>query len=290
MTAANAVRTPLGPGTVAWRIGGDRRVLLVAGYALLLQVAHPIIGAGVHDHSVFMKDPWGRLDRTTTSLLTTIFGGPRAVEEADRLRELHKAIKGVDVQGRRYHALNPEGYWWVHATVFQAIVVVEQWFGTPLPECDQRRLYGEWRRLGLVLGLREHQMQETLEEYRAYFDHMVETRLEDNETVRDLLKSLSMEDMPPPDWWFLPRGAWTPIRPLGTPFLYTTTLGLLPPVLRDRLGLDWTDADERRLRRIAALVRWSVSRLPDRLRLYPVAYRAKRRASGVMEPEQLAGN
>ncbi|MCL2770437.1 MAG: oxygenase MpaB family protein, partial [Solirubrobacterales bacterium] len=43
------------PGTIAWRHGSDARVLLGAGCALLLQVAHPTVAAGVEEHSNFQR-------------------------------------------------------------------------------------------------------------------------------------------------------------------------------------------------------------------------------------------
>ena len=52
------------PGSAVWRHAGDARLLATAGYALLLQVSHPTVGAGVSEHSDFKADPWGRLLRT----------------------------------------------------------------------------------------------------------------------------------------------------------------------------------------------------------------------------------
>ncbi|QXV60337.1 oxygenase MpaB family protein [Amycolatopsis sp. TNS106] len=268
--------TPLGPDSVAWRVVGDRRLLLGAGTALLLQVAHPVIGAGVHDHSNFTEDPWGRLDRTVDSLLSQVFGGQEAIAEAERLREMHKAIKGVDHHGKRYHALNPEAYWWVHGSTFWTAVRMQEVFIRPLSHDEKRRFYAEWRRLGLLLGLREHHMPEDFEGFEAYFDGVVANRLEDNHTVRELLHSITMRDTPPPPWWFLPEALWRPVRPVGGTVLTLCAIGLLPSSLRDRLSLKWTDADERRLRRVGTATRMAGSRVPDRLRLYPKAYHAKR--------------
>jgi uncharacterized protein (DUF2236 family) len=50
---------PLGPGAVAWYANSDNRFLLVSVRTLILQVAHPMVGAGVADHSVSKTDPWG---------------------------------------------------------------------------------------------------------------------------------------------------------------------------------------------------------------------------------------
>src|SRR5947207_13278233 len=52
-----------GPGSVAWRLSSDARIMSTAGYALLLQVAHPTVGAGVHEPSNLQANPWGSLLR-----------------------------------------------------------------------------------------------------------------------------------------------------------------------------------------------------------------------------------
>ncbi|MFI0259644.1 oxygenase MpaB family protein [Streptomyces sp. NPDC017056] len=268
---------PLGPDAVAWRIGGDRRLLLLSGYLLLLQGAHPGIGAATREHpNPVGAGPWQRLDQRMTSVFTLIFGGPQAFGEADRLRESHKTIKGVDAQGKRYHALNPEAYWWVHATLYRALVLSQQWFGRPLSPAAQQRLYQEWRQLGLILGLREHHMPPTLDGFDAYVATMVDERLGDNETVRDLLGIVNVSALPPPGWWRLPRRDWQRLCRTAEPLAYALVVGFMPAPLRDRLGLRWTRADERRLRRFAAVVRTAAPLVPQRWRLHPVAYRFKR--------------
>ncbi len=56
------------------------------------------------------------------------------------------------------------------------------------------------------------------------------------------------------------------------------TVGTLPPALRDKLDLVWDDADQRRLDRMATVVRSVGSHLPDRVAHYPKAYQAMRAA------------
>ncbi len=65
-----------GPGSVAWRLSSDARIMSTAGYALMLQVAHPTVGAGVHEHSNFEADPWGRLLRTLDYTTVMVYGRP----------------------------------------------------------------------------------------------------------------------------------------------------------------------------------------------------------------------
>jgi uncharacterized protein (DUF2236 family) len=53
------------------------------------------------------------------------------------------------------------------------------------------------------------------------------------------------------------------------------TVGTLPPRAREILGLPWTDRDERRLRLLGRIVALGMSVLPERLRYFPIAYRAR---------------
>ncbi|MBC6450127.1 oxygenase MpaB family protein [Actinokineospora xionganensis] len=269
---------PLGPDSVAWRVGGDRRAILAGGAALLLQVAHPVVGAGVKEHSNFREDPWKRLDDTLQSLFSLIFAGDRALDEAARLRELHKSIKGVDHRGERYHALNPEAYWWVHATLFETMLRYKDMLGEEISAADQDRMYAEWRQLGRILGLRDHHMPDTIDGFHDYFADMVENRLEDNDSVRDVLASLRLWDVPKPPVWFVPGVAWTMAKPLNREVLRLATAGLLPPRMREITGLRWSPGDEKRFRRLGKLIGLAGNRAPARLRLYKIAYEAKRTA------------
>lgn len=75
-TAATAiVPEALEPQSLAWKHAGDNLQLLMAGTTRILQVAHPVVGVGVEQHSVFKTDPWGRLQRTTEWGLRLLYGG-----------------------------------------------------------------------------------------------------------------------------------------------------------------------------------------------------------------------
>src|SRR5439155_23416248 len=112
---------------------------------LLLQVAHPMVGAAVKEHSNFRAEPWKRLFGTLDYVYAVTYGGPERSAAAGRhLREMHKRIKGEDSHGRRYHALDPEAYAWVHGTLVNAIVVGHEHFGRPLRPDQTERLYAEY--------------------------------------------------------------------------------------------------------------------------------------------------
>jgi uncharacterized protein (DUF2236 family) len=258
------VRAPL-PGGPVWRIFGDVRSLLLAPELLLLQVAHPVVGAGVADHSNFRAEPWPRLGRTLMSLSTVIYGGQEAATaEARRLIGVHADMKGVDSSGRRYHALHPEAYHWVHATLVQAPVDAMRLFGRELGEAELAAYYGEMRDVGRVWGLKEHHLPPDWEAFRAYYDAMVADRLEMNRSVRDVLDALAAPARPAP---WIPEALWRPVgRVAGRAALFVT-VGVLPPALRERFGLPWSARRERWLRRLARVVRVVVTPLPVRLRV-----------------------
>jgi uncharacterized protein (DUF2236 family) len=274
---ASQVRAPL-PGGPVWRVFGDVRALLLAPELLLLQVAHPVVGAGVADHSNFRAEPWPRLGRTLLSLSTVIYGGQEAATaEARRLIGVHAAMKGVDPSGRRYHALHPEAYHWVHATLVRAPVDAMRIFGRQLGEDELAAYYREMRDVGRVWGLKEHHLPPDWPAFTAYYDAMVAERLEANRSVRDVLDALAAPARPAA---WIPDVLWRPLAgAAGRAALFVTT-GVLPPVLRERFGLSWSPRQERRLRRFARVVRLLVSPLPAGLRVALggiLARRAERR-------------
>ena len=68
-----------GPDSEAWRLDREAMLLLGAGpRALLLQIAHPAVAAGVADHSDFRADPWRRLDGTPRGYPRSIYGSTAA--------------------------------------------------------------------------------------------------------------------------------------------------------------------------------------------------------------------
>ncbi|NEA41961.1 oxygenase MpaB family protein [Streptomyces sp. SID11385] len=272
---------PPPPGGVLWSLAGDVRMLLMLPSALLLQVAHPAVGAGVDAHSVFRTDPWGRAARSLDSLLLWVYGGEAARAEGRRLRRLHRDISGTDTRGRAYHALRPETYAWVHATGYPVNRRGLALLVRPLTPAQDRALYAEWLRVGRLLGLRERDMPATPEEFWPYYRRMLATEVETNTVVRELLATDTK--IPAPDRGPLAlrlalRALWPLLLPPALRARRFLTTGFLPADARAALGLDWTPAQERRLRRLATAFRLLVPALPERLRYLPYARRARAEA------------
>jgi uncharacterized protein (DUF2236 family) len=259
---------------VMWRNSGDLRTSVLAVRALLMQVAHPMVGAGVGEHSVYKTDPWGRLWRSLNSLMTQIYGSERAVAEGRRLQELHRGIQGVDAQGRRYSALNPEAFYWVHATVLEAALIFQEKFDRPLSAAELDLMYDEWRRVGLMLGVREQELPVDLDGFWTRY-HQISAKLENNPVVQDVLHNGPKR----PFWLPLTQRRFDALNRPAMKLQRDITTWTLPPDLCERFGLPpLTRSERRRLQRLAALTRFLGRLLPDLVRFPLPLYIARRRA------------
>jgi uncharacterized protein (DUF2236 family) len=94
-------KTPLLPeDSVARRVDRETFVLLGGHAALLMQVAHPLVAAGVDQHSDFRHHPLARLFRTLDTTLATVFGsGPAAARALRRIDRRHVPVHGVAADG-----------------------------------------------------------------------------------------------------------------------------------------------------------------------------------------------
>jgi uncharacterized protein (DUF2236 family) len=250
-------------GTPAWRYFGDFRTGLLAGQVLVLQVAHPVVAAGVRDHSNYTEDPWTRLMRTAASLSIYVYGGPEGARyEAHRLRTLHRAFTGVREDGRRYSALDPHAYAWVHATLVQLAVDTQELFGRGIPRAELEQYYAQMRQVGLMLGIKDHHLPADWAGFCCYYEKMID-EFSPNATISTLFQTI--RSVPKPVHW-LPGFAWSWLREWHATFQMFVIAATLPPVLRDRLGLTWSARQQRRFDRLRTVVRAVAALVPPSLR------------------------
>ncbi|MFA6114395.1 MAG: oxygenase MpaB family protein [Sphingomonas sp.] len=143
------------PGTVVWRVHGDVTTMMVGGVAaLLLQMLHPAVLAGVWDHSNFRTDMLGRLRRTARFIAMTTYGGRDEAEAAiARVRGIHGKVDGVLPDGTPYRAADPKLLAWVH--VSEATSFLDAWIRYSEPgmsAADQDRYFAEFARIPEALG------------------------------------------------------------------------------------------------------------------------------------------
>jgi len=266
----------VGPESLTWRYGSDARLYLVMLYPLLLQVAHPTVGAGVKDFSDFESRPWNRLLRTLDYVSLLVYGGLEAAAVGRRLRAIHKGFRGTKPDGERYYALEPEAYAWVHATLLDSYVAGHRRFGTPMSRPEVERFYLEYKGLGRLVGVREGDLPGDWNGFREYFDRVSSEVLERTDSVDRVMRSIEHAAPPIPS---LPAPLWHAMRQPAKRALYLGGVGLLTPALRERFGLRWTRADETAFQAIAAISRRMTPLMPKALRIMgPGQLRMRRRA------------
>ncbi|MFJ3836780.1 oxygenase MpaB family protein [Streptomyces sp. NPDC054904] len=271
---------PPAPGGVLWTIAGDVRALLMLPAAFTMQVAHPAIGAGVDAYSVFRTDPWGRGERSLRSVQLWVYGGAGAAEEGRRVRRLHKEIQGTDTRGRRYHSLDPACYSWVHATGFPVYLHAGRYLLRPFTPAQERQLYREWLQVGRILGIHDRDMPQSIEEYWVYYRRMLAEEIEPTAVARELVATdvaLPRPEVGSAPVRLLLRLTWPLLRAAFLRLRAFVSVGYMPPDAREAIGLSWTPAQERRLRRFSTAVRILVPLLPERLRYLPIARAARAR-------------
>jgi uncharacterized protein (DUF2236 family) len=258
-------------GGVTWRIAGDARLFAGSGYALLLQVMHPSVGAGVSEHSNFKGNPWGRLLRTLDYTSAVVYGGPDLAWEVGRhVRELHKRITGMGPDGTRYHALAPGPYSWVHASLAESIIRGHHLYCGSLTREEIELFWSEWRRMGRLIGVRDEDLPASWAELVRYFEQIVERELEDTEAAQDVL--IALRDPAAPPLPAMPGSVWRVVRWPPTKAAWLATIGMLAPVLRERLGLAWRASSELRFRTLARMVRASRPLMPAQARSFGPHY------------------
>jgi uncharacterized protein (DUF2236 family) len=144
-----------GPHSMVWRVHGDVTTMMVGGVAaLLLQMLHPAVLAGVWDHSSFRGDMLGRLRRTARFIAVTTYGSAEDAEAMiAKVRDVHTRVKGTLPDGTPYAADDPHLLAWVHVT--EAVSFLDAWIRYAEPDmsrADQDRYFAEFARIAEALG------------------------------------------------------------------------------------------------------------------------------------------
>ena len=243
------------PDSVIRRVNAEPAILFGAGRALLLQLAHPAVAQGVHDHSEFKRNPFARLQGTLEAVNAMVFGSEELAEGVGRrVRWIHDFVSGTG-----YRANDPQNLLWVHATLLDTALRCYEELVEPLSPEDAETYYSEMMRVALAFGLALEDQPPTLADFRAYFDATVAS-IEVSDVGRDLASFIADPT--------LPLNLHVPLRPvLRTQRLFS--VGTLPASLRDQLGFDWTERDERRLARVRRRIRTVFRATPRPLRIAP---------------------
>jgi uncharacterized protein (DUF2236 family) len=252
---------------ILYQVNGERVVVLGWPRAILMQLAHPLIAAGVAEHSAFRggaAEAAMRLRHTVWAMLSLTFGSEdRRRQALSRIRSIHQTVHGtLDRRagpfpaGTRYSAEDPALLLWVHATVLDSTVEMYQRVVRPLAAEDLDALCDGSAPLLIDLGGDPSTAPRTWKALRAYMDTI----------ERSGVLAVTPAARAVADRVLRPTAGTRPVPFTGLQRLLT--IGLLPDAVRNAYGFPWDAAQQTRFTRALRLVRTGRRILPDRLALW----------------------
>jgi uncharacterized protein (DUF2236 family) len=206
---------------------------LGGGAAVLLQVAHPLVAAGVAEHSDYRRDLWSRLLRTLRALYLITYGSKAEADAVGAaVREAHMRVRGQTTAqlgsfpaGTPYSAADPALMLWVHATLVDVSLSAYQCYERILSADEQEAYYREMAVVAQVFGTPAAVIPGTLGEFRDYFESQIAgTVLEVTPPAREIAEVVLDAPLPA-------------LMRFITPAHRMATGAHLPPRLRDEYGL-----------------------------------------------------
>jgi uncharacterized protein (DUF2236 family) len=186
------------------------------------------------------------------------------------VRDRHPHIRGRDPQGRRYHALDPDTYYWAHATFFEAQIATQELFGSPLSRAEKELLYAESITWYERYGLSMRPVPRDYAAFEHYWSSMFEGVLEATPIAVAAVHRTRNLPAPHPAVDGLLWSAVGPLLSVGGPWL---TRGTLPAQAREILDVGWSRGDELTLRGLRSLLALAWPVVPQRFRRLPRARR-----------------
>jgi uncharacterized protein (DUF2236 family) len=202
---------PLGPDSMTWNLVGDRRWMLCGMRAGLLQTMHPAINQALKQHdSTYFQGPMKRILRSVPQIQGVVFDAD-AAGTAAKVRKYHKPLSGTLPDGTAYHALNPDVFYWPHATFFEQQIRAMECFGTPLTPAEKEWLFQESVQWYSLYGMSMQQVPSSYDEFCNYWDHTIANVLVTNSFSRSTKRTKSGVFGPSP-YRALPEWLWRPSR------------------------------------------------------------------------------
>lgn len=237
------------------RLAREGALLAGGGRAILLQVAHPAVAAGVAEHSNFAARPLDRLRTTLTYVYAMTYGTPEEVRAVSaQVTEIHRRVAGPG-----YRATDPELQLWVAATLYDtAVLVYGELFGTMEPDVAERT-YQQYAVLATALQVPARLWPKDRAAFARYWSEMVAT-LEVGDQARAVAREL-----------LHPARAPLFIK-AGMPLERFLTAAWLPEPIREGYGIAWDGRRQRRYDRLVGAGAPVYRRLPRPLREAPKNY------------------
>jgi len=265
--------TPLGRSSILRRMVAEPVTALMIQRALVMDVAHPLVAAGVEDHSAFRSQPWRRALITVDTGLRLVFGSTATARAAARqIYATHDRINGsvADPEGpfapgHAYTAHDAALLTWVWATLVDSVEVAYNRWVAPLAPDEADAYYADMVAFALFMGIPAELLPADRSAFAAYLEAMMDgDLLGTGETSRILAGHVL---------WFEHRLVPSPVVRLGRVLAVTT----LDPRLLRRLGLRLDADDERFAIRLDEVLSQYYPRLPRARAGLPMLYVSVRR-------------
>ena len=221
------------------RVHRELVVAFAGPRALLLQATHPLAFSALFAHTSALDEPYERLNRTA-KVMDTVVWGERA--DADRVtrrvRAMHARVRGTLTEpagrypaGTPYRADDPEFLLWVLASLVDSSLAVYDRYVARLSPGERDAYWQDYKTVGNLFGLADDELPETIEDFDAYMTGMLEgPDLHVGPYAREQAIQIVMR---PP----------VPLAARGILELVNqTTIGLLPPRVRELYGFGWDPA------------------------------------------------
>jgi uncharacterized protein (DUF2236 family) len=259
-------------GGITERINGERLCVLGWSRAILMQLAHPLVAAGIEAHSTFRETPlaWTRrLNDTVKAMLALTFGTPEEHQRAvGRIRAIHDRVNGTLSEprgsfpsGTSYSAHDAELLLWVHATLVDSIPLAYEYFVGPLTRQEKDEYCATASEAMVDLGVPAARAPHTMADLRTYLAKTEAARVL---AGTDVSRALARNVLSPTLGWAAGPAAW-----LQRAF----TIGTLPPPIREIHGFAWSAERAAALERWSARVRRLRARTPDALARWSISRR-----------------
>ena len=249
-----------GPGSMSWEINSDVAAIAIGGVgAIVMEILHPSVMAGVQDLSSYREDPYRRGRTTYGYVVTTTFGSTEAATRLiNAVKRIHGKVNGVRPDGVPYRALDPELIGWVHTCIPWAVMTAYERFNRPLSHEERSRYLTEQAVIGRMGGAGE--IPETATELEEYLEAM-RPKMAVTEQTREFFEFL----LTSPFGVRLPG----PLARRGNRFQIESGMGLMPRWAQELTGFApsaarYRSVHEPALRTYARTLRWAFGTPPFR--------------------------
>jgi uncharacterized protein (DUF2236 family) len=162
----------IGPGSISWEINGDMGSIAVAGLgAIVLEILHPSVMAGVEAQSSYRAQPLRRARNTLGYVVRTTFGTTEAATKViEHVKRMHSRVEGTRPDGVPYRALDPDLIGWVHTAIPWGIMNAFDRYNRKLTVEEKNRYLAEQAVIGRMGGA--SWVPETVADLDAYAERM----------------------------------------------------------------------------------------------------------------------